>query len=157
MRRGWLSERMVKCSKAGCPCGEDPEARHGPYFSLTRPVQGKTHSRFLTPEQAVVARQQIEAGRAFRAALEKYCEDCEDWLGECSCALLSGGRSRYSTMTYRDLASEISWCRSLAFSRYCLWALPGSEAGSSRHPLLKSNRSDRSGCILSLYSSTGQS
>jgi hypothetical protein len=79
MRRGWLSERMVKCSKAGCPCGEDPEARHGPYFSLTRPVQGKTHSRFLTPEQAVVARQQIEAGQAFRAALVKYWEGCEDW------------------------------------------------------------------------------
>ena len=79
MRRGSVSERMVKCSKPGCPCGEDPYARHGPYFSLTRAVQGKTHSRFLTPEQALLARQQIEAGQEFRAALEKYWEGCEAW------------------------------------------------------------------------------
>lgn len=79
MRRGSLSERMVKCSKPGCRCGEDPDARHGPYFSLTRAVQGKTHSRFLTPDQAVAARRQIEAGQAFRAALEKYWEGCEAW------------------------------------------------------------------------------
>jgi hypothetical protein len=42
-------------------------------------VQDKTHSRFLTPEQTGVARQQIEAGQAFRAALVKYWEGCEDW------------------------------------------------------------------------------
>ena len=79
MRRGSLSERMVKCSKPGCPCGEDPDARHGPYFSLTRAVQGKTQSRYLTPEQAVLARQQIEAGHEFRAGLGKLWEGCEAW------------------------------------------------------------------------------
>ena len=79
MRRGSLSERMVKCSKPGCPCGENPKARHGPYFSLTRAVQGKTQSRYLTPEQAVVAHQQIEAGHEFRAGLEKLWEGCEAW------------------------------------------------------------------------------
>jgi hypothetical protein len=79
MRRGSLSERMVKCSKPGCPCGKDPNARHGPYFSLTHAVQGKTHSRFLSPDQAIVARQQIEAGHEFRAELEKYWKGCEDW------------------------------------------------------------------------------
>jgi len=79
MRRGSLSERMVKCSKPGCPCDEDPDARHGPYFSLARAVQGKTRSRYLTQEQAVLARQQIEAGHAFRAGLEKLWEGCEAW------------------------------------------------------------------------------
>jgi hypothetical protein len=79
MRRGSLSPRTVKCSKPGCPCAQDPEARHGPYYSLTRAVQGKTRSRFLTPEQAVVARQQIEAGHAFRTKLEAYWQGCEDW------------------------------------------------------------------------------
>ena len=79
MRRGSLSERMVKCSKPGCPCDEDPDARHGPYFSLTRAVEGKTRSRYLTPEQAVLARRQIEAGHAFRAGLEKLWEGCEAW------------------------------------------------------------------------------
>jgi hypothetical protein len=79
MRRGSLSQRTVKCSKPGCPCAQDRKARHGPYYSLTRAVRGKTRSRFLTPEQAAVARQQIEAGHAFRTKLEAYWEGCEDW------------------------------------------------------------------------------
>lgn len=79
MRRGSLSERMVKCSKPGCPCADNPDARHGPYFSLTRAVEGKTHSRFLTPGQAALARQQIEAGHEFRAKLETLWEGCEAW------------------------------------------------------------------------------
>ena len=79
MRRGSLSERTIKCSKPGCACADDPQARHGPYFSLTRAVEGKTRSRFLTPEQAAIARQQIEAGHQFRSKLEAYWEGCEDW------------------------------------------------------------------------------
>src|SRR5437667_357765 len=50
MRRGSVSERTMKCGKAGCPCQEDPKARHGPYYSLTRPTAGKTHSRYLSPQ-----------------------------------------------------------------------------------------------------------
>jgi hypothetical protein len=79
MRRGSLSERTIKCSKPGCSCAHDPKARHGPYFSLTRAIDGKTHSRFLTEEQAALARQQIEAGQEFRTKVEAYWEDCEVW------------------------------------------------------------------------------
>jgi len=79
MRRGSLSERTIKCSKPGCPCAHDPKARHGPYFSLTRAIDGKTHSRFLTQEQAALARQQIETGHEFRTKVEAYWEGCEDW------------------------------------------------------------------------------
>ena len=49
MRRGSVSARYVKCGKKGCPCGEDPQARHGPYPSLTRAVAGQTRSRYLKP------------------------------------------------------------------------------------------------------------
>ena len=79
MRRGSLSERMIKCSKPGCACAQDPKARHGPYHSLTHAVEGKTHSRFLSPEQAQLARQQMDAGRKFRAQVEAYWEACEEW------------------------------------------------------------------------------
>lgn len=79
MRRGSLAQRTVKCSKPGCACARDPNARHGPYYSLTRAVRGKTQSRFLTAGQAALAREQIEAGRAFRTKLEAYWEGCEDW------------------------------------------------------------------------------
>ena len=79
MRRGSLSERTIKCSKPGCACAQDPKARHGPYFSFTHAVEGKTRSRFLTAEQAGIVRQQIEAGREFRAHVGAYWEACEEW------------------------------------------------------------------------------
>jgi len=79
MRRGSLSQRTIKCSKPGCACAQDPNARHGPYHSLTHAVEGKTHSRFLSPEQAQLARQQMDAGRKFRAQVDAYWEACEEW------------------------------------------------------------------------------
>lgn len=79
MRRGSLSERTIKCSKPSCACAQDPKARHGPYYSLTQAVGGKTHSRFLTAEQAEVVRQQIDAGREFRGRVDSFWEACEQW------------------------------------------------------------------------------
>ena len=79
MRRGSLSQRTIKCSKPGCACAQDPNARHGPYHSLTHAAEGKTHSRFLSPEQAQLPRQQMDAGRKFRAQVDAYWEACEEW------------------------------------------------------------------------------
>lgn len=79
MRRGSVSERTIRCGKAGCACASDEKARHGPYRSLTQAVDGKTKSRFLTTEQAVVAQQQIAAGREFREHIDAYWEVCEEW------------------------------------------------------------------------------
>lgn len=79
MRRGSLSERYMKCSKPGCACAEDPDARHGPYFSLTRGVQGSTRSRLVSAEQAQRVRSQIEAGQDFRRQVEAYWQACEQW------------------------------------------------------------------------------
>jgi hypothetical protein len=79
MRRGSLSERYVKCSKPGCPCAERAEARHGPYFSWTRKIGGRTQSKFLTPEQAALVRRQLDAGQAFRQDIEALWEVCEHW------------------------------------------------------------------------------
>jgi hypothetical protein len=79
MRRGSVSERTMKCGKASCPCQGDPKARHGPYYSLTRPVAGKTQSRYLSSEQAELARRQLEEGHKFREQVEQYREACEQW------------------------------------------------------------------------------
>jgi len=79
MRRGSLSERYVKCSKPGCLCAERPQARHGPYYSLTRAVAGRTRSRFLSAEQAAIVRRQVTAGRQFRQQVDAYWEACERW------------------------------------------------------------------------------
>jgi hypothetical protein len=79
MRRGSLSERYVKCSKPGCRCADEAEARHGPYYSLTRTVAGRTQSRFLSAAQAPVVREQIVAGQQFRQHVEAFWEACEHW------------------------------------------------------------------------------
>jgi Family of unknown function (DUF6788) len=82
MRRGSVSERFVKCSKKGCACATEPEARHGPYYSLTRAVSGQTQSRLLKAEQVDIAREQIAAGQEFREAVERYWEACEHWADQ---------------------------------------------------------------------------
>jgi hypothetical protein len=79
MRRGSLSERTIKCSKPSCACAQDPKARHGPYYSLTHAVGGKTRSRFVTAEQADMVLQQIAAGRKFRGRVDALWEACEEW------------------------------------------------------------------------------
>lgn len=79
MRRGSVSERSMKCGRKECRCQDDPQARHGPYYSLTRAEGGKTRSRYLTVEQAALARQQVEAGQEFRKHVESYWKACEQW------------------------------------------------------------------------------
>ena len=79
MRRGSVSERRMKCGQKGCRCQQDPQARHGPYYSLTRGEGGKTRSRYLSPQQAEVARRQVEAGQEFRKQVEAYWQACERW------------------------------------------------------------------------------
>lgn len=82
MRRGSLSERRMKCNKPGCPCADNPNGRHGPYFSLTRAVGGRTRSRLLTTEQARLALGQVEAGQGFRRRVDAYWEVCEKWADD---------------------------------------------------------------------------
>jgi hypothetical protein len=79
MRRGSLSERYVKCSKPDCPCCENEEARHGPYYSVSRVVNGRTQSRWLNAEEAEIVRRQVEQGQRFRKSIEAYWEACERW------------------------------------------------------------------------------
>ena len=79
MRRGSVSERSMKCGRKQCRCQHDLQARHGPYYSLTRAEGGTTRSRYLSAEQAAVARQQVEAGQRFRKQVEAYWQACEQW------------------------------------------------------------------------------
>ena len=82
MRRGSLYERRMKCGQASCACQHDPRAAHGPYFTLTQKVAGKTRSRYLPAEQVSAVRGQIEVGQRFREHLEGYWEACERWADE---------------------------------------------------------------------------
>lgn len=79
MRRGSLTERYVKCNKTGCPCGDSEEARHGPYHSVSRVVEGRTKSRWLNSGHVDTVQRQIEEGRQFRKNVEAYWQACERW------------------------------------------------------------------------------
>ena len=79
MRRGSLSERYMKCSKPGCACQRDEDARHGPYYSLTRNIGGQTQSRLVPADQVERVREQIAAGKQFRQQVEALWAACEQW------------------------------------------------------------------------------
>ena len=79
MRRGSVSERYVKCNKAGCPCVDRTDARHGPYYSVSRVVKGRTQSRWLDADEARQVREQVATGRKFRKLVEAYWQACEQW------------------------------------------------------------------------------
>ena len=79
MRRGSVTERYVKCNKAGCACADHADARHGPYYSVSRVVKGQTRSRWLDAEQARQVREQVEVGQEFRELVEAYWQACEQW------------------------------------------------------------------------------
>jgi hypothetical protein len=49
---GTLTERHTRCSSPGCRCHSNPPKLHGPYYSWTRKINGKTVTRTLTPDQA---------------------------------------------------------------------------------------------------------
>ena len=79
MRRGSLSERYVKCNKTSCPCGDSDDDRHGPYYSVSRVVEGRTQSRWLSGAHIDTVQRQIEEGQQFRKNVEAYWQACERW------------------------------------------------------------------------------
>jgi len=117
MRRGSLSERLVKCNRPGCGCAHDDEARHGPYYSITRGVGGRTRSRWVAADKVEVARRQVAAGQGFRERLEAYWEACERWAdAQLDCpqaasteAAKKGGSKRVSTRKSRRKSKRVTY------------------------------------------------
>lgn len=63
---GSVVARRSRCGTLGCACRGDPARLHGPYWSWTRKVRGKTVTRSLSPEQAADYRSLLEASRRLR-------------------------------------------------------------------------------------------
>jgi hypothetical protein len=49
MRPGSLVARFRKCGKSSCHCAKKGAKGHGPCYSLTHPVGGKTRTRVMRP------------------------------------------------------------------------------------------------------------
>ena len=68
---GSLTRRYTRCTSAGCKCRADPPRPHGPYWQLTRKIDGKTVTRRLTPAQAKLYRQWIANDRRLRRTIDQ--------------------------------------------------------------------------------------
>lgn len=72
MRPGSLTERYRKCGKPSCRCARKGAAGHGPSYSLTHAVKGKTLTRIIPKGPAVErTRHQIAEYRRFRALVQE--------------------------------------------------------------------------------------
>lgn len=68
---GTLTRRYTRCASPGCKCRAEPPHPHGPYWQLTRKVDGKTVTRRLTPAQAALYRQWIANDRRLRHTIDQ--------------------------------------------------------------------------------------
>ena len=78
MRPGSLVGRYRKCGKPGCHCARPSEQGHGPSWSLTRRVSGKTVTKVIPSGPAVErTRAQIDECRRFRRLARELIEVSE--------------------------------------------------------------------------------
>lgn len=70
---GSLIERYTSCKNPNCRCA-DPDQRHGPYWQISWKEAGKTVSKMLPTEDAVLYQEWI----ANRRALEQILNEMRD-------------------------------------------------------------------------------
>lgn len=77
LRPGSLVERYRRCGKAGCHCAARGAEGHGPSWSLTREVQGKTITRVIPAEAVAPTRAQVAEYQRFRGLVREMIETSE--------------------------------------------------------------------------------
>ena len=75
MRRGSVSERFMKCGQKECRCQHDPQARHGPYFTLNVAKR----ARRGPPLSERGAGRIVSWRQAMSFQVERYWQACERW------------------------------------------------------------------------------
>lgn len=72
MRPGSLVARFRKCGKASCRCAKKGATGHGPSYSLTHAVAGKTVTRVIPAGRAVDrTRQHLDEYHRFRELVQQ--------------------------------------------------------------------------------------
>ena len=73
-RPGFLVGRYRRCGRPTCHCAHDGEGGHGPSWSLTRAIGGKTVTRIIPPEAVEETQKQIAEYRRFRGLVRELVE-----------------------------------------------------------------------------------
>jgi len=77
MRPGSLVQRYRACGKPGCHCAQEGARGHGPSWSLTREVAGKTVTKVIPAQAVETTRVQIAEYKRFRAITRELVETSE--------------------------------------------------------------------------------
>jgi hypothetical protein len=77
MRPGSLVERYRQCGKPGCRCAQPGDPGHGPSWSLTHAVSGKTETKIIPPGAVGETQDQIATYRRFRNQVHALVETSE--------------------------------------------------------------------------------
>ena len=83
MRSGSITGTGGRCGNANCHCHRAGDPGHGPYFRLTRKVQGKTvTTTFSTPASLAKAQREVAECQRFRELRDQLLD-----VNEQICAL----------------------------------------------------------------------
>ena len=77
MRQGSLVQRYTRCGKPSCHCAQSGDSGHGPFWSLTRAVAGKTITTRIPSAALEVTRAQIAEYKRFRALVRELVQTSE--------------------------------------------------------------------------------
>jgi hypothetical protein len=112
LRPGSLVERYRRCGHPGCHCAGEGSDGHGPSWSLTREVGGKTITRVIPPDAVARTRAQIDEYRRFRTVVRDLVETseqlCDAKLGALDAAAQEGAKKKGSTRRSRPRSSPRS-------------------------------------------------
>ena len=103
LRPGSLVGRYRKCGKRSCHCAKEEGGGHGPSWSLTRKVDGKTVTRIIPPDAVPQTKMQIAEYQRLRnltgelvEVSERLCDAMLSTSGESDDATKKGASKRAS-------------------------------------------------------------
>ena len=73
-RPGSLVGRYRKCGKPNCHCAREGDPGHGPSWSLTRTVNGKTVTKIIKQKDVETTQQQIAEHHRFQHVIRELVE-----------------------------------------------------------------------------------
>lgn len=73
-RPGTIVSSYRKCGKPNCHCAEQQDQGHGPSWSVTRRLGGKTSVKYIPKEQLEETREQIDCWNRFRDIVKDIVE-----------------------------------------------------------------------------------
>ena len=77
LRPGSLVERYRQCGKPTCHCAREGDAGHGPSWSLTREVAGKTITTVIPAAAVETTRHQVAEYKRLRSLTKELVETSE--------------------------------------------------------------------------------